>query len=97
MLQAEPKDVFLRYALAMEMEKAGEHRAALELHTQLIRESPPHVASYFRSAQILAEAGEYEAARGFLRDGIDAARECGDLHSAAEMSQMLAELGSFGE
>lgn len=97
MLQAEPKDIFLRYALAMEMEKAGEDRAALELHSQLIKESPPHIASYFRSAQILAALDEVEPARAFLRDGIEAARGSGDLHSASEMSQMLAELGSYGE
>jgi len=97
MLQAEPKDVFLRYALAMELEKAGENGAALELHSQLIKQTPPHVASYFRSAQILAAQDEVEPARDFLREGIEAARGSGDLHSAAEMSQMLAQLGSYGE
>ena len=93
MLQAEPQDVFLRYALAMEMEKAGEHQSALALHLQLTQESSPHVASFFRSAQILVGQGQYEAARGFLRDGIEVARRSGDLHSAAEMSEMLGKLG----
>lgn len=97
MLQVEPQDVFLRYALAMEMEKAGEYRAALELHLQLTVESPPHIASFFRAAQIHAGQDEFDPAREFLRDGIEAARMAGDLHSAAEMSDMLAQLGSFGE
>lgn len=97
MLQAEPQDIFLRYALAMEMEKAGEFSSALELHLQLTQGSSPHVASFFRSAQILADQGQYAAAREFLRDGIEAARNSGDLHSAAEMSEMLGQLGSYPE
>jgi hypothetical protein len=97
MLQAEPNDVFLRYALAMEMEKAGETQAALDIHLILTKESPPHIASFFRSAQILAQLEEIEPARGFLRDGIDQARLAGDFHAAAEMGEMLSQLGQFGE
>ncbi len=97
MLQSEPRDVFLRYALAMELESAGEHQGALDLHLELTKENPPHVASFFRSAQILAAEDQIESSRSFLRDGIEAARNAGDLHSAAEMSEMLAQLGSYGE
>jgi tetratricopeptide (TPR) repeat protein len=97
MLASEPKDVFLRYALAMEMEKAGEFPQSLEVHLELTQEDPPHIASFFRSAQILAQQGQIESARAFLRDGIDQARSAGDLHAAAEMSEMLSQLGQLGE
>ena len=97
MLVEEPRDVFLRYALAMEMEKAGELEAALRLHAELVGEQPPHIASYFRSAQILADGNRIEEARTFLRDGIDAARAAKDFHAAAEMGEMLAGLGQLGE
>jgi predicted Zn-dependent protease len=97
MLKDEPKDVFLRYALAMEMEKAGEVEPALQLHAQLVAEQPPHIASYFRSAQILAEAQEIDRARSFLREGIEAARAARDFHAAAEMGEMLSDLGQYGE
>lgn len=97
MLVAEPGDVFLRYALAMEMEKAGELDPALAVHAQLVKEQPPHIASYFRSAQILADINEIEKARSFLRDGIEAARAAKDFHAAAEMGEMLSGLGQYGE
>lgn len=97
MLLDEPKDVFLRYALAMEMEKVGEVEPALKLHAQLISEQPPHIASYFRSAQILAVIQETEQARTFLREGIEAARAARDFHAAAEMGEMLSDLGQLGE
>lgn len=97
MLASEPNDTFLRYALAMEMEKAGEIEPALALHSQLVAEQPPHIASYFRSAQILADAGSIEKAREFLRVGIEAAREARDFHAASEMGEMLSSLGHLGE
>lgn len=97
MLVDEPHDVFLRYALAMEMEKAGEIEPALKVHAELVAEQPPHIASYFRSAQILADQNQIEQARAFLRDGIEAARAAKDFHAAAEMGEMLSSLGQFGE
>jgi tetratricopeptide (TPR) repeat protein len=97
MLVDEPADVFLRYALAMEMEKAGETQAALQLHAQLIADQPPHIASYFRSAQICADIQQYESARQHLREGIEAARLARDFHAAAEMGEMLSDLGQYAE
>ncbi|MBX3423953.1 MAG: hypothetical protein KF752_20540 [Pirellulaceae bacterium] len=97
MLEAEPQDVFLRYALAMELDKAGEFQQALDIHSQLAHEQPPHVPSYFRAAQMLIGHNEISHARAWLRDGIDIARQVGDLHAAAEMSDLLSQLGELGE
>ena len=97
MLEAEPKDVFLRYSLAMEMTKDGELDEALAVYAELTQEEPPHVPAFFRSAQILADEQKIEEARSALRDGIEAARQQGDLHAAGEMSEMLSDLGQFGE
>lgn len=97
MLASEPQDVFLRYSLAMEMTKDGEVQQALELYAALAAEDPPHVPAFFRTAQILADGQQVAAARTALRDGIEAARQQGDMHAAGEMSEMLSELGQLGE
>lgn len=97
MLRDEPGDMFLRYALAMEMEKEGELESALAIHWELTQAAQPNIASFFRSAQIHAGQGRLEPARGFLREGIEAARNAGDLHSAGEMSEMLTQIGQMGE
>lgn len=97
MLVEEPHDVFLRYSLAMELSNAGEVTQALELLRVLSVEDPPYVPAFFRSAQILADAEQVEQARTFLRDGIEAARAQNDMHAAAEMSEMLSDLGQFGQ
>ncbi len=96
MLRDEPEDVFLRYSLAMEMSSSGEIVAALELFSKLCDERPAHVPAFFRSAQLLADEGRLQESRDFLRKGIEEARVQGDLHAAAEMSEMLAELGVLG-
>ena len=96
MLIEEPGDIFLRYSLAMEMSSSGETEEALHEFSKLCDESPAHVPAFFRSAQILAEEGRLSESRDFLRRGIESARAQGDLHAAAEMGEMLAELGVLG-
>lgn len=97
MLVDEPQDTFLRYSLAMELSHAGQVEKALSLLLELTRDQPPYVPAYFRSAQILADEQRVAEARSFLRDGIETARAQGDLHAAGEMSEMLADLGQYGE
>ena len=101
MLKDEPNDVFLRYSLAQECWNEDESEKALELLEALTRETPPYVPAFFRSAQFLAEdeddAERVQQARDRLRNGIEEARNQGDHHAAAEMSEFLADLGRLGE
>jgi tetratricopeptide (TPR) repeat protein len=97
MLREDPEDTFLRYSLAMELCSEQQADSALELLKQLCELQPAYVPAFFRSAQILADQDRIDAARGFLRDGIEHARLQGDLHAAAEMGEMLSDLGSLGE
>lgn len=97
MLADEPHDTFLRYSLAMEQEKAGEHEASLAGFYGLTRDNPPYVPAFFRAGQQLVGLDRIGEARAALRDGIEAARQQGDSHAAGEMAELLASLGRFGE
>lgn len=97
MLAEEPGDTFLRYSLAMELRSEGDHPASIEKLAELTRDKPPYVPAFFMAAQQLADLAQIERARTFLRDGIDEARRQGDPHAAAEMSELLARLGEWGE
>jgi predicted Zn-dependent protease len=97
MLAADPKDVFLRYAMGMELKGLDQHPECIEIFQGLMRESPPHVPSFFMAGQALVASGLIDEARAVLRDGIDEARRQKDLHAAGEMSEFLASLGVFGE
>lgn len=97
MLAEEPQDTLLRYSLAMEMEKAGEHDGSLAGLRGLMSDSPPYVAAFFRAGQQLASLGRVAEAREALREGIEHARNQGHAHAAGEMSEFLASLGQAGE
>ena len=97
MLVDDPRDVFLRYSLAMELDKEGANDASLAGLAELARDDPPYVPAFFMAAQQLARLGRVNEARTNLRDGIEAARMQGNAHAAGEMSELLASLGSAGE
>jgi len=97
MLAEDPRDAFLRYSLAMELDKAGEHERSLEEFAGLVMDEPPYVPAYFMSAQQLARLGRIAEARDILRTGIEQARVQGNDHAAGEMAEFLASLGALGE
>jgi tetratricopeptide (TPR) repeat protein len=97
MLADEPNDPFLNYSLAMEYRREGDFDRCLETFGQLISNQPPYVPAFFMAAQVLVDLDRIDAARSFLRDGIEAARAAGDRHAAGEMSEYLATLGELGE
>ncbi|MBJ43146.1 MAG: hypothetical protein CMJ80_07700 [Planctomycetaceae bacterium] len=93
MLVEEPNDVFLRYSLATELYKDGETDKCFGMLQDLMKEQPPYVPAFFMAGQRYAESRRLDEARQSLRDGIDQARQQGDLHAAGEMSEFLASIG----
>jgi thioredoxin-like negative regulator of GroEL len=94
MLADDPGDTFLRYSLAMELDKEGRHDESLTKFRELTADKPPYIAAFFMAGQQLARLGRTEEARAILRDGIEVARTQNDAHAAGEMSEFLASLGS---
>ena len=97
MLAEEPEDQFLRYGLAVELDKEGEHERSLAMLAKLGSDSPAYVPAFFLAGQQLARLGRIAEARTALRDGIEQARASGNAHAAGEMSEFLASLGELGE
>lgn len=97
MLIDDPRDVFLRYGLALELEKEGDHDGSLDRLADLANDVPPYVPAFFMAAQQLVRLARVAEARTYLRSGIEAARSEGNAHAAGEMSEFLASLGSAGD
>lgn len=97
MLEDDPTDTFLRYSLAMELDKEGENELSLEKLSELTKDEPPYVPAFFMAGQQLVRLDRVNEARAILRDGIEQARSQNDSHAAGEMSEFLASLGSLGE
>lgn len=94
MLADDPDDAFLRYTLAMELRKEGSLEESIEMLRELAYSpSAKYVAAFFMAAQQLVELERTEDARTMLRDGIEEARAQNNAHAAAEMAELLSELG----
>jgi hypothetical protein len=97
MLADEPGDQFLRYSLAMELDKEERHEESLALLRALAVDAAPYVPAFFMAGQQLTRLQRVNEARAILRDGIEEARRQGNGHAAGEMSEFLASLGAAGE
>jgi hypothetical protein len=93
MLATEPNDQFLRYSLALELEKEAQHERSLDLLRGLTAGATPYVPAFFMAGQQLARLNRAEEARSVLKAGIAAARQQNNGHAAGEMSEFLAGLG----
>jgi predicted Zn-dependent protease len=96
MLKEEPEDQFLRYSLACEYDNEDRSDESLGLLRSLMSDQPRHVHSFLRGAQLLVKLDKIEEARAALREGIEIARQQGELHAAGEMGELLASLGGMG-
>jgi hypothetical protein len=92
MLVDDPGDTFLRYSLAMELDKEGDHDASLARFAELTQDNPPYVPAFFMAGQQLVRLGRIDEARTILGNGIVAARSQDDLHAAGEMTEFLSSL-----
>jgi tetratricopeptide (TPR) repeat protein len=92
MLQKEPDDLFLLYAIGLEHKKAGEFADALEYLDRVLKKDPLYCVAYQQMGQVHEMAGDVEAAKRAYRDGIASALRKGDLHAKEEMEGALAML-----
>jgi hypothetical protein len=97
MLLDDPADTFLRYSLAMELDKEGRHDESLERLSGLAADATPYVPAFFMAGQQLVRLGRINEARDILRRGIGEARTQQNAHAAGEMAEFLTSLGPLGE
>ena len=90
MLEREPNDPFLLYAIALEYKKGNEYPAALEWFGRVIQKDPGYSVAYHQAALTHEAAGDFDAAKITYRQGIVAAEKKGDQHAAEEMRAALS-------
>jgi thioredoxin-like negative regulator of GroEL len=92
LLESDPDDVFLQYALAKAWISEGDAEAGLAQFQAVIDQHPDYVPAYFQKGQTLAERGRTDEAREVLVKGIHIARKVGDGHAEREMTEFLDSL-----
>lgn len=88
MLAEEPGDLFIRYAIALELRREGNMEQAIgDLHAILI-EAPEHIASYYQLALMLADTGRIEQAVETCEAGAMRCLVTGDRKARAELLEL---------
>ncbi|MBK6861220.1 MAG: tetratricopeptide repeat protein [Saprospiraceae bacterium] len=92
MLESDPENDFLLFALAKELENEKLTEEAINTYRQLIRIHPKYIGTYYHLAKILQFNLNTEEAILVLKNGIDQAKALKDLHALAEMQNLLNDI-----
>ena len=91
-LNQQPKDNFLRHALALEYIKIGEDLKARDLFLEILTESPDYIGSYYHLAKCLEKLEAREAAIEWYEKGMAAAKLAKDNHAYSELQSAYEDL-----
>lgn len=96
MLAADPADQTLRYMLAMELDKAGQHDRSLQYLQSLMQDAVPYVPAFLMAGQQLTRLGRNAEAATCYHTGIVQAQQQNNSHAASEMTSFLQALQDLG-
>lgn len=91
-LVSNPKDNFLRHALALEYIKKGEDVLARELFEGILTDSPDYVGSYYHLAKLLEKMEQKDLAIEWYEKGMAKAKKAGDNHAYNELQAAYEDL-----
>lgn len=92
LLKENPKDNFLRHALALEYIKAGDDVKAKDIFEEILSESPDYIGSYYHLARLLERLDETDLAVQWYKKGLEATRLAGDTHAYNELQAAYEDL-----
>lgn len=92
MVEKDPNDTFLQYAIALEY--VGENRLdeAAATFEALMLTAPDYPSGFHQAARVYERLERTVDARRCYEDGMSCADRAGDPHAKAEMSMALAAL-----
>ena len=91
-LNLQPKDNFLRHALALEYIKIGEDLKAKDLFIEILEETPDYIGSYYHLAKMLEKLQDKTAAIEWYEKGMAAAKLAKDDHAYRELQAAYEDL-----
>lgn len=89
MLKTDSKDSFLTYALALEHEKIGENKKAIEIIEELLKFDPNYLGAYYKLGHLYEEKGKFKKAIEIYRTGIKLSTEKNDNKTKGELEEAL--------
>lgn len=92
MLEKQPNDTFLIYAMGMEYLGTGDLNVAEKYFKQVLEVDPLHVATHYQLGILFTLTNRENEAQTFLEKGFELAKQKGDLKTQNEFRSALDEL-----
>jgi tetratricopeptide (TPR) repeat protein len=96
-IEANPKDPFPRYGLAIELKNAGRLEESERSFTELMTRFPDYTAAYLHAGNVLVALARRDDAAAVYRRGIEACIRKNDGHAQSELEAALAALAAGPE
>ncbi len=91
-IEANPKDPFPRYGLALELKNAGRLEDSERAFSELMNRFPDYTPAYLHAGNVLKELGRREESAKVYRAGVEACVRKRDGHAQGELEAALAAL-----
>lgn len=92
MLEQEPNDSFLNYAMALEVARAGDSQQAIALIEGVITRDPDYLGSYLTIGKMYESTGQPEKAMAAYSNGIEVAKRLMNTKALGELNEALQGL-----
>jgi len=92
LLQNQPDDEFLHFAVAKEYESLGDDLTAQTYYERLLTLNPLYVGAYYHLGKLLERAGDLEQAAMLYRKGMTVAQQLNDPLNFRELAAALKEI-----
>lgn len=92
MLQDDPSDSFLLFALAMEYNKCEDYEMAIDVFEKLRKVDEDYVGLYYHLGACYSEIDDDEKALEIYQKGIQIAEKLKDQHAKAELMNVKVNL-----
>ena len=95
MLDTNPNDPFLLYAIAIEYQNKGDIKKTASIFTQLVKEHPDYLPTYYQLGKILESKGKNDKAIALYTKGKALAEKQNDQKTVGELSEALLILVDY--
>jgi tetratricopeptide (TPR) repeat protein len=89
MLEQEPNDEFLQYAIAIEYFSSQNFEKALSCLKDIIHNKPNYLAVYYQTGKCYEELKQFEEAKSIYAKGIDVAQKQNKTKTLNELKEAL--------
>jgi Tfp pilus assembly protein PilF len=97
MLNKNPEDSYLRYAIAIEYLNIGDRNRAIKELTIITKNDKSYMASYYQLGTLLEQKGAKKKAIDVYKSGYEVAKKKNDIKTMGELSEALLILNVYDD